>query len=166
MHYIFCDWNRNKQNIKGRIVLAAFRIAHLGSKSLFSFILLLPFLLLYRLFVEWILGIELPYKTQVGKGLSLFHGQALVVNDGTKIGTNCTIRHATTIGNKQLADGTYSGSPIIGNNVDIGSNVCIIGPITIGDNVKIGVGTVVIKDVPSNVVIVGNPGRIIQKTVA
>lgn len=46
--------------------------------------------------------------------------------------------------------------------MNIGSNVCIIGEIKIGDNVIIGAGTVVVKDVPSNVVVVGNPARIIK----
>ena len=55
-------------------------------------------------------------------------------------------------------------APIIGDNVNIGSNTCIIGEITIGDNVVIGAGSVVVKDVPSNVVIVGNPARIIKHT--
>lgn len=53
-------------------------------------------------------------------------------------------------------------APIIGNNVNIGANVCIIGGIRIGDNVDIGAGTVVVKDIPDNAVVVGNPGRIIR----
>jgi len=51
----------------------------------------------------------------------------------------------------------WGGSPIIGNNVNIGSNSCIIGHVTIGDNVIIGAGSIVVKDVPSNVVVAGNP---------
>jgi putative colanic acid biosynthesis acetyltransferase WcaB len=113
MSYLMSDWAANKQNIKGRIVLSAFRIAHLGSKNRLLFVVLIPYLILYRISIEWILGIELPYKTRIGKGLSLFHGQALVINDGTVIGENCTLRHATTIGNKQMADGSYSGNPVI-----------------------------------------------------
>lgn len=58
----------------------------------------------------------------------------------------------------------WGGSPVIGDNVNIGSNSCIIGEISIGDNVIIGAGSIVIKDVPSNVVIAGNPARIIRYT--
>jgi putative colanic acid biosynthesis acetyltransferase WcaB len=112
--------------------------------------------------VEWILGIEIPYKTRIGKGLTLFHRQALVINDGTKIGDNCILRHSTTIGHKLLKDGSHSDSPIIGDNVDIGSNVCVIGSVTIGDNVKIGAGSVIVGDIPSNSIAVGNPARIIK----
>ena len=60
-----------------------------------------------------------------------------------------------------LKDGSDSKSPIIGNNVEIGSNACIIGDIKIGNNTKIGAGTIVIKDVPDNCIVVGNPARII-----
>lgn len=162
MNYnIFQDWTSNRKNIKGKIILVCFRLAHLAVINKFCFVLFIPYLILYRIFVEWILCVELPYKTQIGKGLVLYHGQALVVNDGTVVGANCVLRHSVTIGNRQMNDGSSSKCPMIGNNVDIGANVCIIGPIKIGDNVKIGAGSVVIKDVPSNCIVVGNPGRII-----
>jgi putative colanic acid biosynthesis acetyltransferase WcaB len=159
---IFCDWSRNSGNIKGRLILLLFRISNRGSRKGLLFIILLPYLILYRLIVEWILGIEIPYKTQIGGGLILYHGQGLVINDGTIIGKNCTLRHNTTIGNKELPTGKLTDSPKIGNGVNIGSNVCIIGPISIGDNVIIGAGSVVTKDIPKNSVAVGNPARIIR----
>lgn len=152
------DWKRN--HIKGRIVMTMFRVAHLATWHPFLFFVLTPYLIIYRVCVEWILGIELPYKLTIGKGLALHHGQSLVINDRTIIGENCRIRHNTTIGNKQNRDGTYSGCPVIGNNVDVGANVCIIGDIRIGDNVKIGAGTVVVKDVPANSIAIGNPAQI------
>ncbi|MFP5040206.1 serine O-acetyltransferase [Parasediminibacterium sp. JCM 36343] len=158
---IFQDWPANKSNIKARLILIAFRLAHIATINRVLFIILIPYLIMYRVLVEWFLGTELPYKTIVGKGLAIHHGQATVINDGTIIGDNCIIRHCTTMGSKMLKDGTYSKSPVIGNNVDIGSNVCIIGPIYIGDFVKIGAGSVVIKDVPAGSVVVGNPGKII-----
>lgn len=156
---IFQDWKRN--SVKGKIVLTMFRVAHLSSHNSFVFLLMVPYLVLYRIIVEWVLGIEIPYKLEIGKGLALHHGQSLVINDKTVIGENCRIRHNTTIGNKQNRDGSYSGCPIIGHNVDIGANVCIIGEITIGNNVKIGAGTVVVKSIPSNSVAVGNPAKIL-----
>ena len=158
---VFQDWKKNKSNPKGKLIMVCFRICALASRSKLIFVLFVPLLILYRLCIEWILGIEIPYKTKIGPGFTLYHGQALVINDGTIIGRNCTLRHSTTIGNKLLSTGEYSNSPIIGDNVDIGSNVCIIGPISIGDNVKIGAGSVVTKDIPSDVIVVGNPARII-----
>jgi serine acetyltransferase len=86
-----------------------------------------------------------------------------VVNDGTVFGKDCTVRNSTTIGNKKLKDGTYSRAPIFGDRVDVGANAIIIGPITIGNDVAVGAGTVVLKNVPDNSVVVGNPGRIIPR---
>ena len=164
MSYLLQDWKANKGNIKGRLVLFSFRLASIGTKNKLLFIIFIPYLLFYRFFVEWVLGIELPYKTQVGKGLRLYHGQAMVVNSATKIGENCVIRHCVTIGNRLNKDGSESACPVIGNNVEIGSNVCIIGPITVGNNVKIGAGTVVVKNVPDDCTVVGNPGVIKMRT--
>jgi putative colanic acid biosynthesis acetyltransferase WcaB len=126
-------------------------------------VIFFPYLLFYRYTVEWVWGIEIPRKTTIGKGLYLFHGQALVLNQGVVIGDNCTLRNSTTIGHKKNVDGTFSRCPRIGNNVDIGANVVIIGDIEIGDNVIIGAGTVVTKSIPANSVVVGNPARILDK---
>jgi len=159
---IFQDWIRNQNNIKGRLTMFAFRIAHIANKNFLLFLTFIPYLILYRIIFDWLMNIELPYKTIIGKGLIIYHGHSLVVNDGTIIGENCILRHSTTIGNKQLEDRNFSKCPVIGNNVDIGANVCIIGSITIGDNVKIGAGSVVVKDIPPNSTVVGNPARIIR----
>ena len=99
-----------------------------------------PYLVLYRVLIEWILGVELPWNTQIGANFTLYHGQALVVNDNTIIGTDCTLRNSTTIGHKILPDGSFSKSPKIGDNVDIGANTVIIGSITIGNNVDVAAG--------------------------
>jgi len=160
---IFQDLSANKGNIKGALILINFRLAHLLRKNLIAFILFLPYFIFYRVFIEWFLGVELPWKTIVGAGFRIDHGQGLIINDGTVFGIDCTVRNNTTIGNKRLTNGSYSRSPIFGDNVDIGANAVIIGPIIIGNNVSIGAAAVVIKDVPDNSVVVGNPGRVIPK---
>ncbi|MBF2064332.1 MAG: serine acetyltransferase [Calothrix sp. C42_A2020_038] len=162
--YIFQDWQANTDSsAKSRLVLVLFRSAQIIGKLPAP---LKPFAKiycnLYTLIVEWILGVELPWDTTVGSNLKLLHGVGLVVNHYSKIGKNCTLRHSTTIGNKKLADGSCSGCPEIGNNVDIGSNVVIIGAITIGDNAIIGAGSVVVKDIPEGAVVAGNPAKIIR----
>lgn len=120
----------------------------------------LPYLIFYRILVEWFFSIELPWRAQIGRNLKLFHAEALVVSHEVVIGENCTLRQSTTIGIKNLPDGSVSRSPVIGDNVDIGCNVCVIGPVTIGNDVKIGAGAVVVKNVPPYSVVIGNPAII------
>lgn len=157
------DWAANRGNPKGRLVMLLFRMAHLLRRSPITFILFLPYFFLYRIGVEWFLGIELPWKTRIGPGFRVDHGQGLIVNDHTVFGAGCTVRNNTTIGNKRMRDGTYSASPVIGNGVDIGANAVLIGPITVGDGALIGAGAVVVKNVPPGYVAVGNPARVIPR---
>lgn len=160
---IFQDWKANAGNPKGRMVMALFRSAHLLRQSPFTFILFLPYFLLYRISIEWLLCIELPWKTRIGPGFRIDHGQALVINDGTVFGSGCTVRNSTTIGNKRSRTGGYTEAPRFGDRVDIGANAVIIGPVVIGDDVVIGAGAVVIRDVPAGHMAVGNPARCIPR---
>lgn len=159
--HIFQDLRANSGNPKGALVMVLFRIAHLLRRSIITFILFLPYFIWYRITVEWFMGIELPWKTRIGPGFRIDHGQGLIVNDHTVFGSRCNVRNNTTIGNRQLKDGTYSASPIFGDQVDIGANAVIIGPVRIGHRVRIGAGAVVLKDVPDDHIAVGNPARII-----
>lgn len=95
----------------------------------------------------------------IGGGIYPAHPFATILN-AKSIGRNCSFRQCTTLGNKR--DGENINGPIVGDNVTIGANVCIIGPITIGNNVTIGAGSVVVKDIPDNVIIAGNPAKIIK----
>ena len=163
--FIMQDWAVNKGNVKGRIILLLFRIANFCSTRKIYYYIGLPYLIFYRILVEWFFSIEIPWNTKIGKNLSLFHGQALVMTNQVIIGENCTLRHCTTIGNKQKAGGLFTASPILGNHIDVGSNVCIIGPVIIKDYVKIGSGAVVVKNVDSHSTLVGNPATEIKKVI-
>jgi len=158
---IKADWKANKDNPKGQLILLLFRTAQYINSHKALKIVFFPFLVIYILVVEWAWGVEISYKAHIGKGLKLYHGHGLVVNFSTVMGNYCTLRQSTTIGNKGWI-GDDDDSPIIGNWVDIGANVCIIGNIRIEDHVLIGAGSVVTKSIPSGAVVVGNPARIIK----
>lgn len=95
----------------------------------------------------------------IGGGVFCIHPTSTYLN-AQKIGRDFTCRQNTTIGNK--LDNRPKERPIIGDNVTVGANVVIIGNVNIGDNVIIGAGSVVVKDIPNNAVVVGNPARIIK----
>ncbi len=93
---------------------------------------------------------------------TLPHPFGVVIGRGVSIGVDCRIYQGVTIGSKFEDGVTY---PVIGNNVTIYANSVIIGDVRIGDNVIIGASTLVIQDVPENSIIVGNPARIISKSI-
>lgn len=106
-------------------------------------------------------GFQIYPETQIGEGFYLGHWGSLVINPKTKIGINCNIAQGVTIG--QQNRGKNTGIPTIGNEVWIGANAVIVGGITIGDNILIAPNSYVNFDVPSNSVVVGNPGKIYPK---
>ena len=112
--------------------------------------------LLYR-YIRIVYSADLPYQLDLD-GVYLCHnGFGIVVNPEAKIGQGTTIQHSVTIGEM---DGSHK-SPIIGKNCYIGARAMVLGGITIGDNVKVGAGAVVIHDVPSNNTVVGIPAKLV-----
>ncbi len=120
------------------------------------------YVLFYKVLTTWILGVELPPETEVGPELRLIHPQGIVVNGQTRIGARVILRASTTIGNVMGADGVASASPVIGDDVELGANVVIVGPLHIGAGARVGAGAVVVKDVPAGGVAVGNPARLLE----
>lgn len=106
-------------------------------------------------------GIEIHPGATIGKGLFIDHGDGVVIGETTIIGDNVTLYQGVTLGGTGKETGKRH--PTIGNGVVVGAGAKVLGPITVGDNSKIGAGSIVLKDVPPNCTVVGNPGRVVQK---
>jgi serine O-acetyltransferase len=102
-------------------------------------------------------GCVIGAKATFGKGFVIMHPVGIVINSKVYGGTNITIESGVVIGDEK------GKAPLLGNNIFIGAGAKIIGGITIGDNVKVGANAVVVKDVPSNVTVVGIPAKIVIK---
>ncbi len=110
-------------------------------------------------------AIDLPWRTSAGPGLIITHGWGLVVNEGVKIGSNVTLFHGVTLGQRDRvsADGHRSTAcPSLGDEVWMGPHAIVVGGVTIGDGSRIAGGTFVVEDVPPRCIVSGNPAKIIK----
>ena len=105
-------------------------------------------------------GIEIHPGAIIGKRLFIDHGTGVVIGETAIIGNDVTLFHGVTLGGTGKEKGKRH--PTIGNNVFIGSGAKVLGNIVIGNNVKIGANAVILNNVPSNVTIVGVPGKIVK----
>ena len=106
-------------------------------------------------------GIEIHPAATLGDGVFIDHGMGVVIGETAEIGDNCTIYQGVTLGGTSLSHGKRH--PTLKNSVTVGVNAAVLGAITIGENSKIGGGSVVVKDVPPNSTVVGVPARIVMQ---
>lgn len=114
--------------------------------------------------VAQLLGVFLPgapameiYDTKIGGGLKIRHGNGTVIR-GESLGQDCEVYQQVTVGHGR------GGFPVIGDRVDLCAGSIICGGIRVGDDVIIGAGAVVVKDVPDRAIMVGNPARQVGTT--
>ena len=113
---------------------------------------------------RFLTGIEIHPKAKIGKNLFIDHGMGVVIGETSEIGNNVTIYHGVTLGGISPSIDSdkqrdVKRHPTLKNNVVVGSGAQILGPVTVGENAKIGANSVVTKDVPDNAVMVGVPAK-------
>ena len=106
-------------------------------------------------------GIEIHPGATIGKGLFIDHGYGVVIGETAIIGDNVTLYQGVTLGGTGKEHGKRH--PTVGNNVMISAGAKILGSFTIGENSKIGAGSVVLSEVPPNSTVVGVPGRVVKR---
>jgi serine O-acetyltransferase len=96
----------------------------------------------------------------IGRRFFIDHGAGVVIGETAVIGDDVTLYHGVTLGGTSWNKGRRH--PTLGNGVLIGAGAKVLGPIRLGDNVRVGANSVVVKDVPSNSTVVGIPGKVVQ----
>ncbi|MCP9469386.1 MAG: serine O-acetyltransferase [Nitrospira sp.] len=109
---------------------------------------------------RWLTGIEIHPSAKIGTGFFIDHGMGVVIGETAEIGDYVTLFQGVTLGGTGKERGKRH--PTIGNHVVVGAGAKILGAIKIGDNVKIGANSVVLKNVPANSTVIGVPARIIK----
>jgi len=110
---------------------------------------------------RWLTGIEIHPGAVVGRRVFIDHGMGIVIGETAEIGRNVSLLQGVTLGGTSTR--REKRHPTLQDNVTVGAGAKIIGAITIGENSRVGAGSVVVRDVPPNAVVVGVPGRVTYK---
>lgn len=105
-------------------------------------------------------GIEIHPGATIGKGLFIDHGSGVIIGETAEIGNNVTLYQGVTLGGTGKEHGKRH--PTLQDNVMVSAGAKVLGSFTIGENSKIGAGSVVLKEVPPNCTVVGVPGRVVK----
>lgn len=106
-------------------------------------------------------GIEIHPGATIGKGFFIDHGTGVIIGETTVIGDNVTLYQGVTLGGTGKETGKRH--PTLEDNVMVSAGAKVLGSFTVGENSKIGAGSVVIEEVPPNCTVVGVPGRIVKR---
>ena len=106
-------------------------------------------------------GIEIHPGARIGKGLFIDHGTGVIIGETAIVGDNVTLYQGVTLGGTGKEHGKRH--PTLCNNVMVSAGAKVLGSFTIGENSKIGAGSVVLEEVPPNSTVVGVPGRVVKR---
>lgn len=112
-------------------------------------------------FSRWLTGVEIHPAATIGERFFIDHGMGVVVGETAVIGDDCSLYHGVTLGGTSWKKGKRH--PTLGDNVVVGAGAKVLGPIELGDGVRVGSNAVVVKDVANDLTVVGIPGRIISQ---
>ena len=115
-------------------------------------------------FARWITGIEIHPGAVIGRRFFIDHGMGVVIGETSEIGDDCMMYHGVTLGGTSWDK--VKRHPTLKDGVIIGAGAKILGPITLGKNVRVGSNSVVVKSIDDNCTVVGIPGRVLQKKVS
>ena len=110
---------------------------------------------------RWLTGIEIHPGATIGRRVFIDHGMGVVIGETAVIGDDCTLYHGVTLGGTSWKKGKRH--PTLERGVVIGAGAKVLGPITVGEEAKIGSNAVVVKDVPAGATAVGIPARILDQ---
>ena len=110
---------------------------------------------------RFLTGIEIHPGATIGEGLFIDHGMGVVIGETAEIGNNVTLYQGVTLGGTGKEKGKRH--PTVGNNVVIATGAKVLGSFKVGNNSKIGAGSVVLSEVPPNSTVVGIPGKVVVK---
>ena len=114
---------------------------------------------------RWITGIEIHPGAVIGRRFFIDHGMGVVIGETAEIGDDCMMYHGVTLGGTQTRD-KVKRHPTLKDGVIIGAGAKILGPITLGKNVRVGSNSVVVKSIDDNCTVVGIPGRVLKEKVS
>lgn len=159
-HWVLQDWSVNRGRPECQLLLAWFRVAQWAASHWgeLSRLVVSPYWLVSSL----VLGVELPVTASIGPRLRLYHPHCIVINPHAAIGSDCRLRHGVTIGNRVDREDRELGVATVGDDVELGAGCVVLGDVHVGDHARIGALAVVIASVPAWGVAVGNPARVVR----
>ena len=139
---------------KGFQALQAHRVANYWTKEKLGFSMYIQSIVSEKF------NVDIHPSAEIGKGIMIDHASGVVIGETARVGDYCSIFHGVTLGGVGAEKGQRH--PQVGKNVLLSANSTIVGNIKIGDNTKIGAGSVVLNDIPKDCTAVGVPAKIIN----